>query len=125
MTLIRWPTVHWRFRNCSVNGRFRKNCKRAVTLKAASRRKSIRAFETRAWNTGWIPFAGNGGGDLYCIDMAPAEGGTVGQIISHNHESFDHKLLARSFGDYLESLAERLENGELTFSEKWGVCVPI
>ncbi len=80
-------------------------------------------IRNESWNTRWIPFAGNGGGDLYCIDMVPAEGGTVGQIISHNHETFDHKLLARSFGDYFENLAERLENGELTFSDKWGVCI--
>ncbi len=47
----------------------------------------------------------------------------VGQVISHNHETLDHKLLAGSFGEYLESLAERLENGELTFRERYGVCV--
>jgi cell wall assembly regulator SMI1 len=76
------------------------------------------------WNAGWIPFAGNGGGDLYCIDMVPGEGGTVGQMISHNHETCDHKLLANSFGDYLAKLAERLESGELSFRDEWGVCTP-
>ena len=80
-------------------------------------------IRNESWNTGWIPFAGNGGGDLYCIDMVPAEGGTVGQIISHNHATYDHKLLARSYCDYFENLAERLENGELTFSDKWGVRI--
>jgi cell wall assembly regulator SMI1 len=39
------------------------------------------------WNDQWIPFADNGAGDLFCIDLAPASGGTVGQVISHNHES--------------------------------------
>ena len=27
------------------------------------------------WNVGWIPFASDGGGDYWCIDMAPAKGG--------------------------------------------------
>ncbi len=81
-------------------------------------------IRNESWNPGWVPFAGNGGGDLYCIDMVPGEGGTAGQILSHNHETLDHKLLAGSFGDYLERLAERLEKGELSFSERWGVCNP-
>ena len=76
-----------------------------------------------SWNTGWIPFAGNGGGDLYCIDLAPAEGGTAGQVISHNHETCDHHLLAASLGEFLTKLADRLEAGELLFSEDWGICV--
>lgn len=74
-----------------------------------------------SWNIGWIPFAGNGGGDLYCIDLMPGEGGSPGQIISHSHESFDHKLLATSFADYLNQLADDLENGVLAFSDEWGV----
>ena len=77
-----------------------------------------------SWNPGWIPFAGNGGGDLYCIDMVPDSRGTSGQVISHNHETCDHKLLASSFGEFLEGLADRLENGGLSFSEDWGVCTP-
>lgn len=81
-------------------------------------------IRNESWNAGWIPLAGNGGGDLYCIDMVPAEGGNVGQIISHNHETFNHKVVAKSFGEFLESLANRLESGELTFSEQWGVGTP-
>ncbi len=74
------------------------------------------------WNTGWIPFAGNGGGDLYCIDLSPADGGTPGQVISHNHESFDHQILAPSFASYLEQLADQLDKGELEFTEDWGMA---
>ncbi len=79
-------------------------------------------IRNQSWNLGWIPFAGNGGGDLYCIDTAPDKNGTPGQVISHNHETCDHKLLAKSFDEFLDGLANRLENNELSFNEDWGVC---
>ncbi|MEL7498222.1 MAG: SMI1/KNR4 family protein [Planctomycetota bacterium] len=69
------------------------------------------------WNVGWIPFAGNGGGDLYCIDMSPADGGTAGQVISHSHETGNHQRLADSLSDYLGDLASGLESGKYTYGE--------
>jgi cell wall assembly regulator SMI1 len=39
------------------------------------------------WHKGWIPFASNGAGDYYCLDLAPVEEGDIGQIISFNHEN--------------------------------------
>src|SRR5262249_9624304 len=33
------------------------------------------------WHRQWIPFASELAGNLTCIDLAPATGGTVGQII--------------------------------------------
>jgi cell wall assembly regulator SMI1 len=73
------------------------------------------------WNPGWIPFADNGGGDYYCIDMAPAEGGREGQVISHSHESGEHKVLAASLADYLDDLANALEANTLEYSEEDGI----
>jgi cell wall assembly regulator SMI1 len=61
------------------------------------------------WHPGWVPFASNGGGDLLCIDLAPDKGGTVGQVITMNHESPDRTLLAKSFGEWLAVLAEELD----------------
>lgn len=81
-------------------------------------------IRNEAWNLGWIPFAGNGGGDLYCIDMAPGEGGNVGQIISHSHETFTHLRLADSLAAYLEDLAEYFEDGKLEISDDYGVIIP-
>jgi cell wall assembly regulator SMI1 len=65
------------------------------------------------WNRGWIPFASNGGGDHLCIDLAPAKGGKVGQVIKMQHDDSDRKLLAPSFAAWLNHLAEALKNGEL------------
>lgn len=56
------------------------------------------------WNPGWIPFASNGGGDLLCIDMAPAEGGAAGQVITMNHEVSKRECLAPSFSQWLADL---------------------
>ena len=36
------------------------------------------------WNAKWVPFASDGGGDSFCIDLAPAEGGVSGQVILHH-----------------------------------------
>ena len=73
------------------------------------------------WLTGWFPFGSNGGGDLYCVDTAPAEGGTVGQVITHSHESGEHRILAPSLAAYLSDLAEGLAAGKFKYDEMWGM----
>lgn len=65
------------------------------------------------WNRGWIPFASDGGGDHLCIDLAPAKGGKVGQVIQMCHDQSDRKLIAPSFAAWLIQLAESLERGDL------------
>ena len=65
------------------------------------------------WNRRWIPFASNGGGDYLCIDLAPAKGGKVGQVIKMRHDDSDRTLLAPSFAAWLDQLAEAIENGDL------------
>jgi cell wall assembly regulator SMI1 len=73
------------------------------------------------WNIGWIPFAGNGGGDYYCVDMAPTDAGTPGQIISHAHESGEHRVLAASLDDYLNDLANALEANAFEYDDDDGI----
>jgi cell wall assembly regulator SMI1 len=73
------------------------------------------------WNVGWIPFASNGGGDYYCVDMAPTDVGTTGQIISHFHESGEHQVLAPSLGEYLNDLANLLEGNALEYDADDGI----
>ena len=65
------------------------------------------------WHPGWISFASNGGGDSMCIDLAPAQGGTVGQIITMNHESSARQKLANSFAEWLSELTYTIESGVL------------
>lgn len=73
------------------------------------------------WNVGWIPFANNGGGDYYCVDLAPTDGGAKGQIISHSHESGEHRVLASSLEEYLANLADLLESNEFEYDDDYGV----
>ena len=75
------------------------------------------------WQRGWVPFADNGAGDYLCVDLAPAAGGTVGQIIVHGHETGRHHVLAASLGEYLTALADRMEDGALVYDEDVGVMV--
>lgn len=73
------------------------------------------------WSDGWIPVAGNGGGDFLCVDMRPAAGGTVGQVICAWHDDAERHLLAPSWGSYLEQLAADLESGSLHYSQDEGL----
>lgn len=73
---------------------------------------SLGADEIRGelwWQEGWIPFAENGSGDSYCIDMNPSQGGKRGQVIVMNHESPRRELLSASFGGWLHMLANILD----------------
>lgn len=73
------------------------------------------------WNIRWIPFAENGGGDYFFIDLDPAEAGTSGQVVSHSHETGEHKLLAPSLGAYLADLADAMEKGQCTYEKFYGI----
>jgi cell wall assembly regulator SMI1 len=69
------------------------------------------------WNANWIPFAGNGGGDYFCVDLDPAEGGTKGQVIHFRHDAEDRTLLSRSLRGFLYELANGLDDGKYRYEE--------
>ena len=73
------------------------------------------------WNTNWIPFGENGGGDYCCIDLAPTDQGHVGQVITHDHETGQHFLLAHSLTDYLSRCADLLESNAYEYDEEYGI----
>ncbi|MCC7423874.1 MAG: ankyrin repeat domain-containing protein [Planctomycetaceae bacterium] len=62
------------------------------------------------WHKGWLPFVSNGGGDVICIDMAPAKGGSKGQVIIVSHESAPRRRLANSFLEFLDATVESIES---------------
>lgn len=62
------------------------------------------------WHRRWIPFAADRAGNLWCIDLAPAPGGTVGQIIDWDHECGPSRVLFPSFEHLLTTWAEQLES---------------
>ncbi|KAG0578553.1 hypothetical protein KC19_4G032500 [Ceratodon purpureus] len=72
------------------------------------------------WNSRWIPVTHDGGGDHDCIDMDPAEGGTVGQIIEMWHDDDIRPLRAPSFLSWLTAAASGLEDGTLVWEEGVG-----
>lgn len=55
----------------------------------------------------WIPLAKDGGGNSLSIDMAPAEGGTVGQIIAIGPDEDYYRVIAPSLTALLQSVGER------------------
>lgn len=73
------------------------------------------------WHTGWVPVADNGGGDYFCVDTAPADGGTPGQVILFRHDSGDRPVLAASFGAWLAALAAGLAGGVYGLAEPEGI----
>lgn len=64
------------------------------------------------WNARWIPLTADGSGNNACLDLAPTENGSVGQIIAMWHDDPIRTRLALSFGAWLEGFADDLEAGE-------------
>jgi cell wall assembly regulator SMI1 len=62
------------------------------------------------WHRRWIPFASDVTGNLACLDLAPAAGGTVGQILDWDHECGPSKVLFSGFHYLLDGLAVQVES---------------
>jgi cell wall assembly regulator SMI1 len=73
---------------------------------------------------GWIPISDNEGGDHLCVDLDPAEGGTVGQLFSYWHEYGAWRFVAPSFAAFLERLIRHLELGKYAFNDR-GQLAPV
>jgi len=76
------------------------------------------------WNRRWIPLTYDGSGNHECLDLDPAPGGEVGQIIEMFHDEPTRRVTARSFVDWLEASAERMESGKWVYSEDCGRVLP-
>ncbi len=73
------------------------------------------------WNEKWIPITHDGGGNHDCLDLAPAEGGNVGQIIDFWHDDATREIKAPSFGDWFAAFVEGCENGSYVYSDEYGI----
>jgi cell wall assembly regulator SMI1 len=80
--------------------------------------KPIGPVKADWWNIKWIPITYNGAGDLYCLDLDPAPGGEVGQIISFWHMDEKRERLASNFREWLQRYADELENGKYTVEDE-------
>jgi cell wall assembly regulator SMI1 len=86
-----------------------------------SKSKPSRGISRDWWNPGWIPIADDGGGDYFCLDLAPGKGGTVGQVIVFFHDSDERRLIARSYTAWLEQLAKGLVSDKYALDEDDGI----
>ena len=77
------------------------------------------------WNAKWIPLTSNGCGDHHCLDLDPAPGGNVGQIITMWHDWERREIVASRFQNWLEQLAADLESGKYIFSKEDGGLVEV
>ncbi len=53
------------------------------------------------WRIGWIPFVSNGRGDHLCLDLDPALGGYVGQVIEVSHDFESRCVVSNGFSEWL------------------------
>ena len=72
------------------------------------------------WHAGWVPVADNGGGDLFCVDLAPAPGGSPSQVLLFAHDSPERRRAAESFGAWLGALADCC-SGRYEYTDEDGV----
>jgi cell wall assembly regulator SMI1 len=75
------------------------------------------------WNVRWIPIIDRGGSCDF-VDMDPAEGGHVGQIVHFFHETGADRVDAPSWQAYLSDFADGLEKGKLCYDDEW-VVLPV
>jgi cell wall assembly regulator SMI1 len=64
------------------------------------------------WNVRWIPVTYDGVGDLQCVDLDPADGGRVGQVVVYWHDREVRECIAGSLTEWLTGLAGDLERGK-------------
>jgi cell wall assembly regulator SMI1 len=74
-------------------------------------------IRTEWWHPGWVPITNNLGGDHLCIDLAPTEGGTLGQVIWWIHDDDHREVVAPSFNAWLRQMADGLEAGRYEFDD--------
>jgi cell wall assembly regulator SMI1 len=75
----------------------------------------------KVWaNPQWIPMTNGGGAAITCVDLDPAEGGVVGQVIDYHHETGPIRVQATSFRAFLARHADDLEAGKCRYNETSG-----
>ncbi len=79
--------------------------------------------DARWWQAGRLPFAGADGNYL-CLDLAPAAGGRVGQVIATWHDAPARPVVAEDFAGWLTALADDLDAGLLRVDPAGLVAAP-
>jgi cell wall assembly regulator SMI1 len=71
------------------------------------------------WHPGWLPLTYDGAGNHWCLDLAPTEAGTRGQIIRMWHDDDERPVIADSFSAWMTAYIVALEAQEYGFSEDY------
>jgi molybdopterin molybdotransferase len=65
------------------------------------------------WHESWIPIADDGAANNICIDLAPADGGTHGQLITWFHDRGRRQVVTVDFAAWLALAATAMRNGNV------------
>ncbi len=68
------------------------------------------------WSAAWVPFAQNSCGDLLFVDLDPADGGRIGQVVDWWHEGAQSTFRAFSVHEWLNELIDDLRNNVCQFT---------
>jgi tetratricopeptide (TPR) repeat protein len=68
------------------------------------------------FNKLWIPITYDRSFNNFCIDLAPTDYGSEGQIITLWHDSPEREIVAMSFDSFLTAFAQDLQDGIYTYS---------
>lgn len=69
----------------------------------------------------WLIFVSAGTGDHLGLDLNPAEGGQIGQVLSIIHDPSCLLVLAPRYRAWFETLVERYESGRYMVAEDHGI----
>jgi cell wall assembly regulator SMI1 len=67
------------------------------------------------WSLGWLPVTDPGNGNCFCVDLDPAPGGVVGQVIWFDRVDGPVRVVAAGFAEWLEQYATGLESGRIVY----------
>jgi len=73
--------------------------------------------KARDYHPRWVPIGSVNGDVFRYVDLDPAAGGTVGQVIEVDPECVSWRVLAPSFGDFLARYADALEAGKISWDD--------
>lgn len=82
-------------------------------------------IRTDWWHPAWIPITYDGSGNHDCLDLAPAAGGQVGQIIDFWHDDPSRSVAAASFGAWFAAFVEECEAGAYVYSDAYNGIVDV
>ncbi len=76
------------------------------------------------WNASRVPLTDNGGGDPVFLDLDPAKGGQIGQLLKYSHETGPAFVLAPSLSNWVAEIAGDLERGKYVYCEDAETVAP-